>query len=70
MPRHVERSPTPRPSDGPRLAIDGGICAGDVDPQLGAVLEIIERNDPDVLLVNEFDTGTDGDSGTVRMFAE
>ncbi len=43
---------------------------GDVDPQLGAVLEIIERNDPDVLLVNEFDTGTDGDSGTVRMFAE
>ncbi len=43
---------------------------GDVDPQLGAVLEIIDRNDPDVLLVNEFDTGTDGDRRTVRMFAE
>ncbi len=43
---------------------------GDVDPQLGAVLEIIERNDADVLLVNEFDTGTDGDASTVSMFAE
>jgi len=42
---------------------------GDVDPQLGAVLEIIDRNDPDVLLVNEFDTGTDGDRRAVAMFA-
>jgi hypothetical protein len=38
--------------------------------QLAAVLEIVERNDPDVLLVNEFDTGTDGDPATVAMFAE
>ncbi|MGI9029199.1 MAG: endonuclease/exonuclease/phosphatase family protein [Ilumatobacteraceae bacterium] len=43
---------------------------GDVDPQLDAVLKIIDRNDPDVLLVNEFDTGTDGDRSTVSMFAE
>jgi Endonuclease/Exonuclease/phosphatase family len=38
--------------------------------QLAAVLEIVARNDPDVLLINEFDTGTDGDAATVAMFAE
>jgi hypothetical protein len=38
--------------------------------QLAAVLEIIAINDPDVLLVNEFDTGTDGDQPTVDLFAE
>jgi Endonuclease/Exonuclease/phosphatase family len=47
----------------------------DADPtndsaQLAAVLEIVARNDPDVLLINEFDTGTDGDAATVAMFAE
>ena len=29
--------------------------------QLRAVLDIVAINDPDVLLINEFDTGTDGD---------
>jgi Endonuclease/Exonuclease/phosphatase family len=43
---------------------------GTVNPQLGAVLAIIATNDPDVLLVNEFDTGTDGDPATVRLFAQ
>ena len=38
--------------------------------QLGAVLDIVAINDPDVLLINEFDTGTDGDAATVAMFAE
>jgi Endonuclease/Exonuclease/phosphatase family len=38
--------------------------------QLAAVLEIVRINDPDVLLINEFDTGTDGDPATVAMFAE
>ena len=46
----------------------------DADPtndsaQLDAVLEIVKINDPDVLLINEFDTGTDGDAATVAMFA-
>jgi Endonuclease/Exonuclease/phosphatase family len=43
---------------------------GTVNPQLGAVLSIIAANDPDVLLVNEFDTGTDGDREAVRLFAQ
>ncbi len=38
--------------------------------QLRAVLDIVAINDPDVLLINEFDTGTDGDPATVAMFAE
>jgi hypothetical protein len=38
--------------------------------QLRAVLDIVALNDPDVLLINEFDTGTDGDPATVAMFAE
>ena len=47
----------------------------DADPtndsaQLRAVLDIVAINDPDVLLINEFDTGTDGDAATVAMFAE
>ncbi len=46
----------------------------DADPtndsaQLAAVLAIIKKNDPDVLLINEFDTGTDGDAVTVARFA-
>lgn len=44
--------------------------AGTVDPQIQAVLDIIEINDPDVLLINEFDTGTDGDPSTVALFAQ
>ncbi len=44
--------------------------AGPVNPQLQAVLDIIGSTDPDVLLINEFDTGTDGDPTTVRLFAE
>ena len=44
--------------------------AGTVSPQLAAVRTIIDRNEPDVLLVNEFDTGADGDQETVQMFAE
>ena len=47
----------------------------DTDPtndsaQLRAVLDIVAINDPDVLLINEFDTGTDGDAATVAMFAD
>ena len=38
--------------------------------QLQAVLDIVSINDPDVLLINEFDTGTDGDAATVALFAE
>ena len=38
--------------------------------QLQAVLDIVSSNDPDVLLINEFDTGTDGDAATVALFAE
>ena len=38
--------------------------------QLQAVLDIVAANDPDVLLINEFDTGTDGDAATVALFAE
>jgi Endonuclease/Exonuclease/phosphatase family len=38
--------------------------------QLRAVLDIVAINDPDVLLINEFDTGTDGDAATVAMFAQ
>ena len=38
--------------------------------QLRAVLGIVAMNDPDVLLINEFDTGTDGDPATVARFAE
>ena len=45
--------------------------AGTVDPQLaGRCSSIIGSNDPDVLLINEFDTGTDGDPTTVALFAE
>ena len=44
--------------------------AGTVDPQIQNVLDIIGSADPDVLLINEFDTGTDGDPTTVRLFAE
>ena len=44
--------------------------SGDVSEQLAAVLEVVERNDADVLLINEFDTGVDGDAATVAMFAE
>ncbi|HEU4840046.1 MAG TPA: endonuclease/exonuclease/phosphatase family protein [Ilumatobacteraceae bacterium] len=44
--------------------------AGTVDPQIQNVLNIIEAADADVLLINEFDTGTDGDSTTVELFAE
>ncbi len=43
---------------------------GTVDPQLQAVLDIVEANDPDVLLINEFDTGVDGDPYTVALFAQ
>ena len=43
---------------------------GTVDPQLQAVLDIVEANDPDVLLINEFDTGVDGDPSTVALFAQ
>jgi endonuclease/exonuclease/phosphatase family protein len=39
---------------------------GTVDPQLGAVLRIIEINDPDVLLINEFDY----EPGNAALFAE
>ncbi|MDH3306119.1 MAG: endonuclease/exonuclease/phosphatase family protein [Acidimicrobiia bacterium] len=42
--------------------------AGVVGPQLGAVLEIIDRTSPDVLLVNEFDY--DGDHAAAAAFAE
>ncbi len=41
---------------------------GDVTPQLAAVLEIIELNDADVLLVNEFDY--DEDERAAELFAE
>jgi hypothetical protein len=44
---------------------------GPVDPQLATILRIIEINDPDVLLINEFDTGVDGGMESVTaMFAE
>ena len=43
--------------------------AGHVNPQIQNVLDIIRSDDPDVLLINEFDTGTDGDPATVRLFA-
>lgn len=43
--------------------------AGTVDAQIRAVLDIIRATDPDVLLINEFDTGTDGDPTTVQLFA-
>jgi len=49
-----------------QTAVDGG----PVNPQLQAVLDIIEINDPDVLLINEFDTGDDGDTTAVELFAE
>jgi hypothetical protein len=39
---------------------------GTVDAQLGAVLRIIELNDPDVLLINEFDY----QPGNAALFAE
>jgi hypothetical protein len=39
---------------------------GTVDAQLAAVLRIIELNDPDVLLINEFDY----DPGNAALFAE
>ena len=43
---------------------------GPVDPQLATILQIVEINDPDVLLINEFDTGDDGDmQGVTAMFA-
>jgi hypothetical protein len=51
-----------------QLRADLEAPAGTV-PQLEAVLAIIDRNDPDVLLVNEFDTGVDGDATTVALFA-
>jgi Endonuclease/Exonuclease/phosphatase family len=41
-------------------------AAGSVTPQLGAVLEIIAVNDPDVLLINEFDF----DPAAGALFAE
>lgn len=40
--------------------------AGTVDPQLGAVLRIVEINAPDVLLINEFDY----EAGNAALFAE
>ena len=43
--------------------------AGTFHPQLKAVLDIVKLNDPDVLLINEFDTGVDGDPTTVALFA-
>ena len=49
------------------VVVAGG---GAVVPQLRAVLDIVAINDPDVLVVNEFDTGTDGDPETVARFAE
>ena len=65
---------TPASTGGPpgssRAQVAAAVAGGPVDPQLQAVLEIIEINDPDVLLINEFDTGTDGDPTTVRLFAE
>ncbi|MGH9270981.1 MAG: endonuclease/exonuclease/phosphatase family protein, partial [Ilumatobacteraceae bacterium] len=59
-----------RPAAGQLRSQLEAAVAGTVDPQLQAVLDIIEINDPDVLLINEFDTGTDGDPTTVKMFAE
>ena len=42
-----------------------------VDPQLATILQIVANNEPDVLLINEFDTGVDGDrDGVTAMFAE
>jgi hypothetical protein len=43
---------------------------GNDSAQLRAVLDIVSANDPDVLLINEFDTGADGDATTVALFAE
>jgi hypothetical protein len=44
--------------------------SGNDSAQLRAVLDIVSINDPDVLLINEFDTGTDGDAATVALFAQ
>jgi hypothetical protein len=52
-----------------RTQLETAASGGAVDPQLNAVLRIVEVNDPDVLLINEFDTGTDGDPATVDLFA-
>ena len=52
-----------------RMQLEAAL-AGNVNAQIQNVLNIIGSADPDVLLINEFDTGTDGDPTTVRLFAE
>jgi hypothetical protein len=60
-----------RPAAGQlRAQLEAAVAGGPVNPQLKAVLDIVKINDPDVLLINEFDTGTDGDPTTVGLFAE
>jgi hypothetical protein len=60
-----------RPAAGQlRAQLEAAAAGQPRNPQLHAVLEIIRINHPDVLLINEFDTGTDGDPTTVRLFAE
>ena len=53
-----------------RAQLQEAVAGRAVDPQLRAVLDIVAINDPDVLLINEFDTGPDGDPTTVGLFAQ
>ena len=53
-------------AEGDLLADLETVAAGGTVAQVEAVLEIIERNDPDVLLVNEFDF----DPAAAELFAE
>ncbi|MBA3286771.1 MAG: endonuclease/exonuclease/phosphatase family protein [Acidimicrobiia bacterium] len=59
-----------RPVEGQLRSQLEAAVAGTVDAQLQAVLDIVAINDPDVLLINEFDTGVDGEPATVALFAE
>ncbi len=62
-----------RPAAGQlRGELEAAVAAGDAPAgsQLRNVLEIVRAVDPDVLLINEFDTGTDGEPDTVRLFAQ
>jgi hypothetical protein len=51
--------------------LEAALAGGVVDAQLATILEIVAINDPDVLLINEFDTGAEGGmDGVTAMFAE